>query len=91
MGHPESELYLCNPAVAAASAVAGQIVHPEEVLPRILEGKAWLFGDNVDTDAIIPARYLSATEPDELAAHCMEDINPDFAAFSKRATWWSAD
>ena len=32
MGHPESELYLCNPAVAAASAVAGQIVHPEEVL-----------------------------------------------------------
>jgi 3-isopropylmalate/(R)-2-methylmalate dehydratase small subunit len=46
----------------------------------ILEGKAWLFGDNVDTDAIIPARYLSATEPEELAAHCMEDINPDFAA-----------
>jgi 3-isopropylmalate/(R)-2-methylmalate dehydratase large subunit len=32
MGHPESELYLCNPAVAAASAVAGQIVHPKEVV-----------------------------------------------------------
>ena len=46
----------------------------------ILEGKVWLFGDNVDTDAIIPARYLSATDPEELAAHCMEDIHPDFAA-----------
>jgi len=31
MGHPESEVYLCNPAVAAASAVAGRIIHPEEI------------------------------------------------------------
>ena len=45
----------------------------------ILEGKVWLYGDNVDTDAIIPARYLSAAEPAELAAHCMADIDPDFA------------
>jgi len=33
---------------------------------------------NVDTDAIIPARYLSAVDPAELAAHCLEDVNPDF-------------
>lgn len=44
----------------------------------ILQGKIWLFGDNIDTDAIIAARYLSTTEPEELAAHLMEDIKPDF-------------
>ena len=41
-------------------------------------GKAWRFGDDVDTDAIIPARYLSTSDPDELASHCMEDADPDF-------------
>lgn len=44
-----------------------------------LEGKVWLFGDNIDTDAIIPARYLISTDPAELAKHCMEDADPDFA------------
>ncbi len=44
----------------------------------ILEGKVWIFGDNIDTDAIIAARYLSTTDPEELAAHLMEDIRPDF-------------
>jgi 3-isopropylmalate/(R)-2-methylmalate dehydratase small subunit len=44
------------------------------------EGKAWVFGDNIDTDVIIPARYLMTTDPSELAKHCMEDIDPDFAA-----------
>ena len=37
------------------------------------------YGDNVDTDVIIPARYLNAPTPEELAAHCMEDIDTDFA------------
>ncbi len=36
------------------------------------------YGDNVDTDVIIPARYLNTSEPEELAAHCMEDIDGDF-------------
>lgn len=45
----------------------------------ILEGSVWVFGDNIDTDAIIPARYLTTTDPVELACHCMEDANPDFA------------
>jgi 3-isopropylmalate/(R)-2-methylmalate dehydratase small subunit len=43
-----------------------------------IKGKAWKFGDDVDTDAIIPARYLISTDPQFLAAHCMEDADPDF-------------
>lgn len=43
-------------------------------------GRAWKYGDNVDTDVIIPARYLSTSEPSELAPHCMEDIDASFAA-----------
>lgn len=41
-------------------------------------GKIWKFGDNIDTDAIIPARYLNTSDPLALAAHCMEDADPDF-------------
>ena len=40
--------------------------------------KNWIYGDNVDTDVIIPARYLNSSDPAELAAHCMEDIDADF-------------
>ncbi|OPY84475.1 MAG: 2,3-dimethylmalate dehydratase small subunit [Syntrophus sp. PtaU1.Bin208] len=42
------------------------------------QGKVWKFGDNIDTDAIIPARYLNTFDPQALAAHCMEDADPDF-------------
>ena len=42
-------------------------------------GKAWVYGDNVDTDVIIPARYLTTTEPGELALHALEDLDPGFA------------
>lgn len=41
-------------------------------------GKVFKFGDNVDTDVIIPARYLNSSDPKELAAHCMEDIDREF-------------
>jgi 3-isopropylmalate dehydratase small subunit len=44
----------------------------------IFKGKVWKFGDNIDTDAIIPARYLTTSDPRELAAHCMEDADADF-------------
>ena len=44
-----------------------------------LIGKVWKYGANVDTDAIIPARYLNLSTPEELARHCMEDIDPEFA------------
>ncbi len=41
-------------------------------------GKVHKYGDNVDTDVIIPARYLNSADPKELATHCMEDIDKDF-------------
>ena len=44
----------------------------------MLKGKVHKYGANVDTDAIIPARYLNVSDPDELAQHCMEDIDADF-------------
>ncbi len=42
------------------------------------KGKVFKFGDNVDTDVIIPARYLNSSDPKELATHCMEDIDKEF-------------
>ncbi|NPA49995.1 MAG: 3-isopropylmalate dehydratase small subunit [Thermodesulfobacteria bacterium] len=44
-----------------------------------IRGRVWRFGDDVDTDVIIPARYLNTSDPKELAKHCMEDARPDFA------------
>lgn len=44
-----------------------------------LSGKVFKYGDNVDTDVIIPARYLNTSDAQELARHCMEDIDQDFA------------
>lgn len=46
----------------------------------MISGKVFKYGDNVDTDVIIPARYLNAPDPKELAKHCMEDIDADFAS-----------
>ena len=43
------------------------------------EGRVWKYGHDVDTDVIIPARYLNSTSPEELAAHCMEDLDANFA------------
>ena len=43
-----------------------------------VKGRVFKYGDNVDTDVIIPARYLSATSGEELAKHCMEDIDKEF-------------
>ncbi|HNR87050.1 MAG TPA: 3-isopropylmalate dehydratase small subunit [Spirochaetota bacterium] len=42
------------------------------------KGKTWKFGDDINTDEIIPARYLNTSDPNELARHCMEDADPDF-------------
>ena len=49
-----------------------------------LQGRAWKYGANVDTDAIIPARYLNVSDPDQLAGHCMEDLDPTFAGRVQR-------
>ncbi len=45
-----------------------------------IRGKVWKFGDHIDTDVIIPARYLNTSDPYELAKHCMEDADPEFAS-----------
>ena len=43
-----------------------------------IEGKAWKFGDNIDTDVIIPARFLNVSDRDILAKNCFADLRPDF-------------
>lgn len=48
-----------------------------------VQGKTYKYGDNVDTDVIIPARYLNTPDAKELAKHCMEDIDASFAATVK--------
>ncbi len=45
-----------------------------------ITARALTYGDNVDTDVIIPARYLNTSDPHELAKHCMEDIDKDFTS-----------
>lgn len=47
-------------------------------------GKVFKYGDNVDTDVIIPARYLNTSDPKELASHCMEDIDLNFSKKVKK-------
>ena len=45
---------------------------------KAAQGHVFKYGDNVDTDVIIPARYLNSSDPKELATHCMEDIDKEF-------------
>ena len=58
---------------------------------KAAKGTVFKFGDNVDTDVIIPARYLNSSDPAELAAHCMEDIDKDFIKNVKKGDIIVAD
>jgi 3-isopropylmalate/(R)-2-methylmalate dehydratase small subunit len=55
------------------------------------KGTVFKYGDNVDTDVIIPARYLNSSDPAELATHCMEDIDKDFIKNVKKGDIIVAD
>jgi 3-isopropylmalate dehydratase small subunit len=56
-----------------------------------LEGRIWKFGSDIDTDAIIPARYLNQSDPGELAKHAMEDERPEFIKGVKKGDILLAD
>ncbi len=58
---------------------------------KAAKGTVFRYGDNVDTDVIIPARYLNSTEASELAKHCMEDIDKDFPSKVKEGDIIVAD
>ena len=58
---------------------------------KAAKGIVFKFGDNVDTDVIIPARYLNSSDSAELAAHCMEDIDKDFIKNVKKGDIIVAD
>lgn len=49
----------------------------------VLRGKAWVFGDAIDTDRILPGAWLHLTDPAEIASHCLEGVDPDFAGSAK--------
>ena len=53
------------------------------------EGKTWTYGDNIDTDVIIPARYLNSFDPKELASHCMVDIAKEVKAGDIMVGGWN--
>ena len=56
-----------------------------------IEGRIWKFGSDIDTDAIIPARYLNQSDPKELAKHVMEEERPDFLRAVKKGDILLAD
>jgi 3-isopropylmalate dehydratase small subunit len=59
--------------------ITNGFIRKEYLRERVrIRGKAWKFGKNIDTDAIIPARHCNTAVPSELAVHCMEDADPQF-------------
>ena len=63
----------------SARAKATKATDAAQPAGMTISGRVWTFGDNIDTDVIIPARYLLTSDPAALAPHCMEDFDPSFA------------
>ena len=57
----------------------------------ICKGKAWKFGKDINTDAILPTKYMNLRDPEELARHCLENENPRFAREAKAGDFIVAD
>ena len=78
MGSTDAEVYLANAYVAAAAAVAGEIVAPaSEVADMIIEGRAVVIpGDDVDTDVMYPGQYLNIDDPDAMKPYLFEGYDP---------------
>lgn len=68
----------CNERPEAFAAQIRHVKQRRNEEKMKANGTVFKYGDNVDTDVIIPARYLNSSEPAELATHCMEDIDADF-------------
>ena len=77
MGHVDSEVYLASPAGSQCHYGQNRSTKGGSVSMNA-NGTAHKYGDNVDTDVIIPARYLNTSDPKELAEKCMCDIDADF-------------
>ncbi len=72
-----ADVYLGSPLTAAATALEGKISGPEAI-PMKFKGKVWKYGDNVDTDVIIPGKYLRTADFKVFGEHAMEGIDPGF-------------
>jgi 3-isopropylmalate/(R)-2-methylmalate dehydratase small subunit len=55
------------------------MLNESEIMGAVIKGKVWKFGDNIDTDVIIPGRYLTIRDPIQMASHIFEPIRPDLA------------
>ena len=87
MGSPEAEVYLANACVAAAAAVAGELVDPAESCsaPMIVEGRPWSIpGDDVDTDVMYPGAYLNIDDPELMKAAPLRGLRPVAARSARR-------
>ena len=72
-----------NRAAIGPKGAVADTIHGKDAFMKEAHGIVHKFGDNVDTDVIIPARYLNSSDPKELATHCMEDIDKDFVDKNK--------